>query len=265
MVCCAILLFGLLVSKPFVFSSKSISVENTLDTGIINKAIQQHNKDAFYASLNFANEALPRGEKKVEAMILKVLREFSYSRQGSHKFHHLSRKWFKVIEPILKKHGIPDDFKYLPLVESGFAFGVSHKGAAGYWQFMPNTAREFGLLVNDQVDERENLVKSTEAAALYLKSLYRQFGSWTLTAAAYNVGEGSLRRSIRSQKQKNYYRLALNSETAVYLYKIISMKEIIENPSRYGYRESPETLLASQSVEDANFPKFESTAPSMYF
>ena len=110
---------------------------------------------------------------------------------------------------------------------------------------MPNTARELGLVVNDRVDERKDLVKSTEAAARYLKLLHKQFGSWTLAAAAYNVGEGSLRRSMRVQKQDNYYLLSLNSETAAYVYRIVSMKEIIENPVQYGYRASAKALMAN--------------------
>jgi hypothetical protein len=114
---------------------------------------------------------------------------------------------------------------------------------------MPNTAREFGLTVNGTVDERNDLAKSTEAACKYIKELYRQFGSWTLAAAAYNVGEGSLRRSMKAQKQDNYYLLSLNAETAAYVYRIVSMKEIIENPAQYGYHAKSKGLLASNIDE----------------
>lgn len=249
MVSCTILLVVLLVSKLFIFGAPVAFEDTDLAPEIIEQAIEQHNKDEFYASLNFADEVLPMEEQKVEKRIKQVLNNFSYTKLGTHHLHQLSENWFKVIEPILKKHGIPEDFKYVPLVESGLKQGVSSKGATGYWQFMPNTARELGLVINDSVDERKNLVKSTEAAARYIKCLHRQFGSWTLAAAAYNVGEGSLRRSMRNQKQGNYYLLSLNAETAAYVYRIVSMKEIIENPVQYGYKATSKVLLASNAEE----------------
>lgn len=244
-VSCTIMLVALLISKLFIFSTTVAYEDKNENWEVIKEAIEQHNEDEFHASLSFADETLPMEEEKVERRINRVLTNFSYNKIRSHNLHRLSVKWFKTIEPILKKHGIPEDFKYVPLVESGLKQGVSSKGATGYWQFMPNTARQLGLVVNDRVDERKNLAKSTEAAARYLKMLHKQFGSWTLAAAAYNVGEGSLRRSMRTQKQDSYYLLSLNSETAVYVYRIVSMKEIIENPTQYGYRASAKTLMAN--------------------
>ena len=251
-VSCTIMLIALLVSKLFIFSSPIEKVDKKAETSVIRQAIEQHNKDEFYASLNFANETLPIEEKKVEGRVNKVLKNFSFSKVGTHKLHRLSLTWFKTIEPILEKHGIPEDFKYVPLVESGLKSGVSHKGATGFWQFMPETARQFGLIVNDTIDERNDLTKSTEAASKYIKELYRQFGSWTLAAAAYNVGEGSLRRSMKSQKEDNYYLLSLNRETAAYIYRLVSMKQIIENPTRYGYRSEYKSLLANNGEEEKN-------------
>lgn len=249
-VSCTIMLIALMISKLFIYSSPVDNVEKRTEVGIIEEAIEQHNKDEFYASLNFADEALPMDEKKVERRIERVLTAFSYSKLGTHQLHRLSESWFRTIEPILKKHGIPEDFKYVPLVESGLKQGVSSKGATGYWQFMPNTAREFGLEVNDTVDQRKDLAKSTEAACRYIKVLYKQFGSWTLAAAAFNVGEGSLRRSIRSQNEDNYYLLSLNAETAAYVYRIVSMKEIIENPVQYGYQAPAKGLVAKAAKEE---------------
>jgi hypothetical protein len=115
---------------------------------------------------------------------------------------------------------------------------------------MPKTAIDFGLVVNDTVDERNDLAKSTDAACRYIKELHRQFGSWTLAAAAYNVGEGSLRRSMERQKEDNYYLLSLNKETSAYLYRIVSMKEIIENPTQYGYRSTDKGLLANNAEKE---------------
>ena len=193
--------------------------------------------------LNFAKETLPKGDKKVEAKMKRTLKRFSYAKIQSNGLHKRAAEWFPVIEPILKAHGIPEDFKYMPLVESGIKGGVSPKGAAGYWQFMPATARGYGLKVNSKVDERNNLRKSTIAAAKYLRELHDIFGNWTLVAAAYNVGDGHMRKQIDRQNQDNYFKMKLNSETAGYVYKLISMKQIIKNPVRYGY-EAPRELLA---------------------
>ncbi|HLT42396.1 MAG TPA: transglycosylase SLT domain-containing protein [Sphingobacteriaceae bacterium] len=248
-VSCAIMLIALVISKVFIYGTPVSTANKFEHVEVIEQAIEQHNKDEFYASLSFANETLPMEEKKVERRINRVLANFSFSKLGTHKLHTLSESWFKTIEPILEKHGIPEDFKYVPLVESGVRQGVSSKGATGYWQFMPNTARRYGLTINDAIDERKDLAKSTEAACRYIKDLHRQFGSWTLAAAAYNVGEGSLMRSIKSQKQDNYYLLSLNSETSAYIYRIVSMKEIIEHPAQYGYRAPGKEMLASNSEE----------------
>ena len=143
----------------------------------------------------------------------------------------------------------------MPLVESGLKSGTSPKGASGYWQFMPQTARDFGLRVNSELDERQNMERSTIAAAKYLKSLYKEFGSWTLAAAAYNIGEGGLRKQISRQNQDNYFKMSLNRETASYVYKLISMKEIIENPTRHGYTGRASRLLAKNVIyKEDNFP-----------
>jgi len=198
-------------------------------------------------NLSFANENLPTGNKRITLKMKKTLKSNSYSNIQTHKLHYRAQKWFTVIEPILKKHGIPEDFKYIPLVETGLATNIySSKGAAGLWQFMPQTGRDFGLKVNSTVDERFNIELSTLAAAKYLKSLHKIFGSWTLVAAAYNAGEGRIQRKIKSQKQRNYYMLKLNRETAAYVYSIISMKEIIEHPEKYGYKIKNSRWLAYQ-------------------
>lgn len=198
--------------------------------------------------LSFANEVIPTDNSKINYKMKKALKANSFANLQTLRLHHRSEKWFPIIEPILKSYGIPEDFKYIPLVESGMARGqYSPKGAAGLWQFMPQTARDYGLKVNGEVDERMEVRKSTIAAAKYIKDLYKQFNSWTLAAAAYNVGEGSLRRQIKKQKQNNYYRLKLNRETGKYVYSLISMKEVIENPAKYGYKiENPKRLLAYQ-------------------
>lgn len=186
--------------------------------------------------LSFAEESVPVERSSVKQKLGKYLTIFSFKKQQSYQMHEKADKYLPKIAEILESYGIPEDFKYIPLVESGLNPKItSHKGAGGYWQFMPATARLYGLRVDAKVDERRNFEKSTHAAARYLKSLYAQFGDWTLVAAAYNVGSGSLRGSIRRQGVDDYYRLRLNAETGSYVYKLISMKQVIENPNQYGY------------------------------
>jgi membrane-bound lytic murein transglycosylase D len=203
---------------------------------------------SFMARLNFAEETLPVGDSKVEHKMKKVLKTFNHKTTQTNRLQRKAAEWFPVIEPILASYGIPNDFKYMPLVESGLASGVSPKGAAGFWQFMPGTARTYGLQVNARVDERKNLKKSTVAACKYLKELYGIFDSWTLVAAAFNVGDNHMKRQINRQNQDNYFKMKLNKETGKYVYKLISMKQIVENPERYGY-EAPKELLAYSGKE----------------
>lgn len=142
---------------------------------------------------------------------------------------------FPVIEPILKKNGVPDDFKYLAVIESALLNAVSGSGARGVWQFMPETAKEKGMEVNDCVDERYHLEKSTEAACKYLLAAKEKFGSWTLAAASYNGGMTGVNKQIEIQKVGNYYDLLLNDETSRYVFRILALKEIMKNPEKFGF------------------------------
>src|SRR5690554_4932707 len=145
-----------------------------------------------------------------------------------------ARRYFPVIEPILAKYGVPDDFKYLAVIESKLENAVSPAGARGIWQFMPATAKEYGLEVNDNVDERYHLEKATEAACKYLLASKQRFGSWTLAAAAYNAGNAGIANRLRDQQVDDYYNLLLGEETSRYMLRIVAMKEIMSNPKLYG-------------------------------
>jgi len=149
---------------------------------------------------------------------------------------------FPVIEPILKKYGIPDDFKYLAVAESALMNATSSAGAKGFWQFMPETAKEKGMEVNDIVDERYHLEKSTEAACKYLLDAKNKFGSWTLAAASYNGGLTGVNKQIVSQGVSNYYDLLLTEETHRYVFRILALKEIMQNPDKYGFNIVSEEL-----------------------
>ena len=144
-------------------------------------------------------------------------------------------RYFPVIEPILKRHNIPDDFKYLCVIESNLMNVTSPAKAQGYWQFIKATGKKYGLEISEEIDMRNSLEASTEAACKFLKALYNQFGSWTLAAAAYNCGENGLQRQLNLQEVDNYYDLRLNSETARYVYRIMAMKLIMQNPQDYGF------------------------------
>jgi len=142
---------------------------------------------------------------------------------------------FKIIEPILEKNGVPDDFKYLAVIESSLINAVSPSGAKGVWQFMPVTAKEIGMEVNESVDERYHLEKSTEAACKFLLAAKEKFGSWTLAAASYNGGITGVNKQIDLQKVSNYYDLLLNDETSRYVFRILALKEIMKAPQKFGF------------------------------
>ncbi len=146
-----------------------------------------------------------------------------------------SARFFPVIEKILKENGVPDDFKYVAVAESDFRNATSPAGAKGIWQFMEGTAEDYGLEVSGDVDERLHLEKATRAACQYLKKYKERFGSWTLTAAAYNMGARGLSNEMENQKFDNFYDLNLNDETNRYIFRIVAIKEVLEHPEKYGF------------------------------
>jgi len=225
---------------PLQDSFNEVNIYKNNNAGRIEKDIK--------LSYSFANEKLPSENPRIASRMKKALKNYSFHKMQTTHLHKNAAKWFPVVVPILLAHGIPEDFKYVPLVESGFEPGSSSKGASGYWQFMPETARGFGLKVNGDVDERHNVRKSTIAACKYIKSLYREFGSWTLAAAAYNIGGNSLKRHMTNQNEDNYYKMKLNRETSAYLFQLMSMKEIIEKPKLYGYYRTKAKLIAYADI-----------------
>ncbi|MBK8625038.1 MAG: lytic transglycosylase domain-containing protein [Saprospiraceae bacterium] len=147
----------------------------------------------------------------------------------------MAHKHFPKVEKILSENGIPEDFKYLAIAESGLRIVTSSAGAKGYWQFMKPSAIEMGLEVSEDVDERLHIDKSTKAACNYIKQLYKRFGSWTNVAGAYNIGPTAFARNLAEQKESSYYDININEETSRYLFRIIAIKEIVKNPNDFGY------------------------------
>ena len=144
-------------------------------------------------------------------------------------------KYFPIMEKILAEEGVPDDFKYLAIAESNLRNATSPAGAKGLWQFMRETGKYYGLEVSSEVDERYHLEKSTRAACKYIKDYYKRFKSWTLSAAAYNMGGTRLKKEMDVQRGETYYDLNLNQETDRYVFRIIAIKEVIGNPERFGF------------------------------
>ncbi len=185
--------------------------------------------------LSFCGEPVPMDRIDVRERLDRELLVNTYWQSNTLLAHKRANRWFPLIEEVLKREGVPEDMKYLALVESNFTNAVSPMGAAGYWQFLKETGQHHGLEVNAEVDERYNVEKSTEAACRYLKNAYAKHGSWALAAAAYNLGSGGVDKQLGRQKKENYFDLLLPEETSRYVFRILAMKEIIRNPERYGF------------------------------
>lgn len=186
-------------------------------------------------SISFAGEVAPLDKYYVLERLDRELLVNNFWHSNSILVLKRAAKYFPIIEPILQENGIPDDFKYLAVIESGLTQVTSPVGAEGFWQFMPQTARDFGLEVNGDIDERLNLIKATESAAAYLTVAYAEFGNWTLAAAAYNAGVQRIKTSLGKQQTNSYYDLFLNEETSRYMYRMLATKLIFESPESYGF------------------------------
>jgi len=185
--------------------------------------------------LNFCGEGVPLDTFYVSELLDREILVNTYWHSNALLLFKRANRWLPVIEPILKENNIPDDFKYLALIESGLQNITSPAGAKGYWQLMEKTAKQYGLEVNKEVDERYNVEKATVAACKYLNDAHQRFGSWTLAAASYNMGMGGLNKRLTQQQAKTYYDLLLNEETARYIYRTLAIKVIFDNPSKYGF------------------------------
>ena len=200
-----------------------------------NGIVQEGVSDYFPVKLDFAGEETPLKISDVRERLDRELLVNINSHAATILNIKRANRSFPVIEPILKKNGIPDDFKYLAVIESGLVNAVSPAGARGVWQFMPDTAKERGMEVNENVDQRYDLGKSTEAACSYFLSAKAKFGTWTLAAASYNGGMTGVNKQIDIQKVSNYYDLLLTEETSRYVFRILALKEIMKNPLKYQF------------------------------
>ena len=222
-----ILLIGIVViSSLFIFASK---LELPADW------ITRFNPNYFPAQIDFAGESVPLQIADVQERLDRELLVNKHLNASTLLILKRARRAFAVIEPILKKNGIPDDFKYVAVIESGLLNVVSPAGAKGIWQFMPDTAKKIGLEVNENIDERYHLEKATEAACTYFLKAKGKFGNWTLAAASYNAGGMGIKKQLEIQKVTNYYDLLLNDETSRYVFRILALKQIMQHPEQYGF------------------------------
>ena len=187
------------------------------------------------ASIDFAGEKIPINEQDIKERMDRELMATVFWQSNTMMLMKRSKKYFTIIEPILKEYGIPSDFKYLCVAESGLSNATSPAGAKGFWQLMEGSVKPYNLEINGYVDERYNLEKATRAACLYLKESYIVFNNWTLTAASYNRGLAGTGRDLSSQEVNSFYDLYMNDETSRYIFRIMAYKLIFENPELYGF------------------------------
>jgi membrane-bound lytic murein transglycosylase D len=200
------------------------------------------------SELDLAGERVPLEINDVKERMERELLVNTYWQSNGILLLKRANKYFPILEPLLKKYNLPDDFKFLALAESGFTDETSSAGAAGMWHFMRATGKEYGLEINDNVDERYNIQKSTEVAAEYLIKAKENLGSWTLAAAAYNAGNYGVSKRLESQQVNNYYDAKLPNETERYVFRILALKEIISNPKKYGFIFDSEDLYTVEET-----------------
>ncbi|MEE9437704.1 MAG: lytic transglycosylase domain-containing protein [Saprospiraceae bacterium] len=239
---------GFVFACAFIFTSYSTDKNN--DKAQSNKIANNSNGASLPQMVepirlshaaSFANEAMPQNMDTRERLD-RELSVNAYWHSSTLLNIKNGAKFFPIIEPILAKNGVPDDFKYLAVAESSLRNVKSAANAKGFWQFRKLAAKEWGLEVNDEVDERYHVEKATEAACKYLKRLHKRFGSWANAAAAYNVGPTSFAKTLKKQGQSSFYDLNINEETNRYVFRLIAIKEIMSNPTNFGFYLNPEDM-----------------------
>jgi membrane-bound lytic murein transglycosylase D len=191
---------------------------------------------SFPAKLDFCGEEIPKDDYHIRTALSKEFLSRGYWKSNSQILFNRAQRWFPYIEPILKQESVPDDFKYLAVIESHLSNVHSDAGAAGFWQLLSSSARVFGLEVSTTVDERLHIEKSTRAACKLIKAAYAVFRNWTLTAAAYNRGINGLLKAMKDQNTQDYHRLLLNPETGSFVYRILAYKTLLSNPGHFGIK-----------------------------
>ncbi len=188
------------------------------------------------SSMTFCDQKIDLTSFDAKERLDKELLTNTFYHSSTYQYFKRAHRHFGELERILEEENMPEDLKYLSLIESGLTQAVSPSGAKGFWQFMPAAASEYGLTVNREIDERYHIEKSTRAACAYLKNAYAKFEDWPLTAAAYNRGVGGIQSDLENQHVSNYMDLYLNRETGRYFFRMLALKLIFESPEEYGFR-----------------------------
>ena len=230
-------------SNPVEKNSKEVDLNKSVSDSYNIKALPMPE------NLNFAGEKVPLEDPDIYERMDRELLVNTYWQSNALLLMKRANKYFPVIEPILKEEGVPDDMKYLAVIESGLTQAVSPAKAVGFWQIMEGTGKDYGLEINANVDERYHIEKSTRVAADYLKKAKERFGSWTLAAASYNAGQYGVDKQLERQKVADYYDLLLGEETGRYVFRILALKEIMNHPEKYGFNFDESDLYDHIPVE----------------
>ncbi len=199
--------------------------------------------------VSFAGEPVPLELPDVSERLDKELQINVYLHSSTLFLLKRANRWLPKMEEILIANDIPTDFKYLPLIESALLNATSPKDAVGYWQILESSGKELGLEISKEVDQRYDPIKSTEAACKYLKKAYEKFGNWTLVAASYNRGRAGVANDMEDQHVTDYYDLHMNEETSRYVFRLLAIKEIFEQPAKYGFKLKPEHLYKPEPLK----------------
>lgn len=209
--------------------------------------------------MDFCGEEVPLSLVEVKEKLDFELMVNAYMHANTLLVLHKALKYFPVIEPILQQNDIPTDFKYMAVIKSGLDNTVSPSGASGFWQLTKEVALQYGLVINEEVDERLDLVKSTQAVCQYLKNAYQKLGSWTLVAVDFGIGKEEIERAVAIQKVNNYYHLLLSKEANHFIFRILSLKEIMQNPQKYRFE-----LKDSKDPVQMRVVKVRKTIPDLF-
>lgn len=250
------LIFILLI---FIFSS----CENEGDVGtvevelpLVSKPVQDEVVQEYFVApkipkeMVFAGETISFQDLDVKERLDRELNINNFWHSRTILSMKRANRWFPMMRKIFQEENIPEDLIYIAVIESGLMNVASYKGAQGFWQIMERTGKELGLIIDNRMDERYNVEKSTKAACDYMNTAYKKLGSWVLVAAAYNRGVRAMEDNLKRQKVTSYFDLSLGEETSRYVFRVLAIKLIYENPKRYGFYLTPDDLYPPYETKD---------------
>ena len=262
----AIILIGVTAAISFSLAQNTNTEEDSTYFETLNPDVLQFDHMTQYIhdvelpkTMDFCGETVPLDRFYVRESLERELLVNTYRHASTLLLLKRTTRWLPVIEPILRKNNLPEDFKYLAMIESDLTNAVSPSKAVGFWQFLEGTGKQYNLEIYKEVDMRYHQEKETQAACDFLKDLYRRFKSWTWAAAAYNCGGGRISKTIEEQQVTSYYDMLLPNETERYIYRILAFKLIMENPEKYGFHISDEgwyqpleykTITVTETIEN---------------